>query len=231
MSSALRSACGALACSLALFGDAHAAPYPTRTIEIVVSYGAGGSTDLVARTLAQKLQDRLGQAVVVVNKPGASGTIGVTSVARAAPDGYVLLVGFTSEIVVIPQISKTAKYSIDDFEPIAVMGLVPVALIASKNVRADTLPELITELARSPGLYTFGGSLGSPSHIMGAWLNRLNRLETVHVPYKGGSQSVGDVVGGHLNMSSQAQDPTAFLARERDKFGRVVRELGITIGD
>jgi len=95
-------------------------------------------------------------------------------------------------------------------------------------VRADTLPELITELARSPGRYTFGGSLGSPSHIMGAWLNR---LETVHVPYKGGSQSVGDVVGGHLDMSSQAQDPRAFLAQERDKFGRVVRELGITIRD
>jgi tripartite-type tricarboxylate transporter receptor subunit TctC len=166
----------------------------------VVSYGAGGSTDLVARAIAQKMQDRFGEPVIVLNKPGASGTLGATYAARAAPDGYTLYEGYTSEMVVVPQISKDIKYSIDDFEPIAVTGLVPVVLIASKNILADTLKALIAELRQSPGKYTYGGSIGSPSHIMGAWLNRLYGLDTTHIPYRGGAQSVADVMGGHIDM-------------------------------
>ena len=102
--------------SAAMPAAAQGARYPSRTIEIVVAYGAGGSTDLVARALAQKFQDRLGQSVVVLNKAGGSGTIGATLAARAAPDGYTLYVGYTSETVIVPQLSKAVKYSIDDFE-------------------------------------------------------------------------------------------------------------------
>ena len=91
--------------------------YPTRTIEIVVAYGPGGSTDLVARALAQKFQERLGQSAVVLNKGGGSGTIGATIAARANPDGYTLYVGYTSETVIVPQLAKGIKYSVDDFEP------------------------------------------------------------------------------------------------------------------
>jgi tripartite-type tricarboxylate transporter receptor subunit TctC len=185
---------------MALAPLAYAASYPNRTIEIVVSYGAGGSTDFVARAIGQHLQDRLGQSVVILNKPGASGTIGATYAAHAEPDGYTLYEGYTSEMVVANQLIKNAKYSIDDFEPIAVTGLVPVVLIASKNVRAKTLAELIEELRRSPGKYTYGGSVGSPSHILGSWMNRIKGLNTVHVPYKGGAQSVADVIGGHIDM-------------------------------
>ena len=293
--------------------------YPSRTIEIVVAYGAGGSTDLVARALAQKFQDRLGQSVVVLNKPGGSGTIGATVAARANPDGYTLYVGYTSETVVVPQLSKNAKYSIEDFEPIAVTGLVPLVLITSKNVRAGNLRELIEELRAQPGKFTYGGGIASPPHVMGAWFNRLNNLNVVHVPYRGGGQAVADVVGGHIDMfyaglaaakaaidsgavkafavtgdarstalpgvptfkeagvkdfelaswnvllaprgtpadvlallrqetvlaladprirelyvaqgveASPTQDVKAFLARERDNFGRVVRDLGITM--
>jgi tripartite-type tricarboxylate transporter receptor subunit TctC len=299
--------------------DAQPARYPTRTIEIVVAYGAGGSTDLVARALAEKFRERLGQSVVVLNKPGGSGTIGATAAARAAPDGYTLYVGYTSETVVVPQLSKSVKYSIDDFEPIAVTGLVPLVLIASKNIRAATLQELIAELSAAPGKFTYGGGVASPPHVMGAWFNRLNRLNVVHVPYRGGGQAVADVVGGHIDMffaglaaaksaidsgsvkalavtgdarspalpgvptfkeagvadfelagwnvllapkgtpadiltllrqetmlaladpkvrelyaaqgveASATQDVKAFLARERDNFGRVVRDLGITM--
>jgi tripartite-type tricarboxylate transporter receptor subunit TctC len=179
---------------------AQPARYPSRTIEVVVAYGGGGSTDLVARALAQKFQDRLGQPVVVLNKPGASGTLGATLAARANPDGYTLYVGYTSETVVVPQLSKSAKYSIDDFEPIAVTGLVPLVLIASKNIRASNLRELIAELAAAPGKFTFGGGIASPPHVMGAWFNRLNKLDVVHVPYRGGGQAVADVIGGHIDM-------------------------------
>src|SRR6478735_626114 len=102
---------------------AQPAPYPTRTVEVIVAYGPGGSTDIVARTVAQKLTERLGQPFVILNRPGASGTIGIKAAMAAKPDGYTLYVGYTSETVVVPQISKSASYSvIDDFEPIAVTG-------------------------------------------------------------------------------------------------------------
>ena len=131
---------------------AQPAPYPTRTVEIIVSYGAGGSTDIVARAVAQKLTERLGQPFVVLNRPGASGTIGIKTAMRAKPDGYTLYVGYTSETVVVPQISKTATYSVvDDFEPIAITGLVPVVLIVSKNVKADNLQGLHRRGPRQSG--------------------------------------------------------------------------------
>jgi tripartite-type tricarboxylate transporter receptor subunit TctC len=174
--------------------------YPTRTIEIVVAYGPGGSTDLVARALAQKFQERLGQSTVVLNKAGGSGTIGATVAARAAPDGYTLYVGYTSETVIVPQLAKGIKYSVDDFEPIAVTGLVPLVLITSRNIRAGNLRELIEELRAQPGKFTYGGGIASPPHVMGAWFNRLNNLSVTHVPYRGGGQAVADVVGGHIDL-------------------------------
>ena len=180
---------------------AHAAPYPTRTVEIIVSYGAGGSTDFVARAVTQKLSERLGQPFVVLNRPGASGTIGINTAMRAKPDGYTLYVGYTSETVVGPQISKTATYSaVDDFEPIAITGLVPVVLIVSKNVKADNLKDFIAEVRANPGKYTYGGSVGSPPHIMGAWMNKVRGLDVRHVPHRGGMQGVTDTAGGHIDM-------------------------------
>ena len=103
-------------------------------------------------------------------------------------------------MVVVPELAKNAKYSIDDFDPIAVTGIVPVVLIGSKNIAANTLKDLIEELRQAPGKYTYGGGNGSPSHIMGAWLNRLYGLKTTHVPYRGGAQAVTDVIGGHIDM-------------------------------
>jgi tripartite-type tricarboxylate transporter receptor subunit TctC len=179
---------------------AQTARYPSRTIEIVVAYGAGGSTDLVARALAQRFQQRLGQSVVVLNKPGGSGTIGAALAARARPDGYTLYVGYTSETVIVPQLSKAIQYSMDDFDPIAVTGLVPLVLITSNSMRAGSLRELIAELRAQPGEFTYGGGIASPPHVMGAWFNRLNNLDVVHVPYRGGGQAVADVVGGHIDL-------------------------------
>jgi tripartite-type tricarboxylate transporter receptor subunit TctC len=193
-----------LALSLALLAApsaaAWSAPYPTRPVEIVVPYGAGGSTDLVARALAQQLQTRLGQSVVVLNKPGGAGTIAVTSVMRAAPDGYTLLLGFTTELGVIPYMSKAARYSMADFSPIAVTGDVPLVMIGAQRLQSTTLKELLAEIGAAPGKFTYGGGLGSPSHISGAWMNRVAGLKMVHVPYKGGAQAVTDVIGGHIDI-------------------------------
>ena len=177
------------------------AGYPSRNVEIIVPYGPGGSTDIVARIVAQKLQDRLGQTFVVLNRPGASGTIGIGAAMRAAPDGYTLLNSYTAEAVVVPQISKTHKYSMaDDFEPIAITGLVPVVLMVSKNFKPDTLQDFIAEVRANPGKYTYGGGYGSPPHVMGAWMNKLRNLNVQHVPYRGGAQGINDVVGGHIDM-------------------------------
>jgi tripartite-type tricarboxylate transporter receptor subunit TctC len=191
----------ALLASPVLLAPVTASAYPTRNVEVIVSYGAGGSTDIVARVVAQALQDRLGQTFVVVNRPGASGTIGIGQAMRATPDGHTLYVGYTSETVVVPQISKTHKYSVlDDFEPIAITGLVPVVLTVSKNVKADNLADFFTEVRANPGKFTFGGGHGSPPHIMGAWMNKIRGLDVRHVPYRGGAQAVNDMVGGHIDM-------------------------------
>ena len=197
----LRPLCAALALALvANAGMTHAADYPARAVEIIVPYSAGGSTDLVARTLAQRLQARLGQPFVVVNKPGSAGMIAVTSVMRAEPDGYTLLLSFTTETAVMPRISPSAKYSTSDFTPVAVTGDVPLVMIGAKRIKSNTLQDLIAEIRGAPGTFTYGGGIGSPSHISGAWLNRVAKLDVVHVPYKGGAQAVGDVIGGHIDM-------------------------------
>lgn len=191
----------ALIALAALLSPALADPYPSRNVEIIVPYGPGGSTDIVARIVAQKLQDRLGQTFLVLNRPGASGTLGITAAMRAAPDGYTLLNSYTAEAVVVPQISKVHNYSIvDDFEPIAITGLVPVVLMVSNNIKAGTLTDLIAEVRANPGKYTYGGGYGGPPHVMGAWMNKLRNLNVQHVPYRGGAQGINDVIGGHIDM-------------------------------
>ena len=186
----------------AMASPALAQNYPNRNVEIIVPYGPGGSTDIVARIVAQKLQEKLGQNVVVLNKPGASGTLGITTAMRATPDGYTLVNSYTAEAAIVPQISKTHKYSVlEEFEPIAITGLVPVVLMVSKkNIKANTLEEFIAEVEANPGKFTFGGGIGSPPHVMGAWMNRLRGLNVQHVPYRGGAQGINAVVGGHLDM-------------------------------
>src|ERR1043165_8311100 len=151
----------------ALCAVARAQSYPVRPVEIVVPYGAGGSTDLVARTIAQQLQTRLKQSVVVLNKPGGAGTIAVMSVMRAAPDGYTLLLGFTTELGVMPHMSKAAKYSMADFTPIAVTGDVPLVMIGAQRLQSNSLKDLLAEIRAAPGKFNYGGGLGSPSHISG----------------------------------------------------------------
>jgi tripartite-type tricarboxylate transporter receptor subunit TctC len=192
---------GALLALATLTAAADAAPYPTRNVEVIVSYGPGGSTDIVARLVSQKLQERLGQTFVVLNRPGAGGTIGMQAAMRAAPDGHTLYNAYTAEAVIVPHMSKNAKYSVvDDFEPIAITGLVPVVLMVSKNVKADNLKDFIDEMRANPGKYSFGGGNGSPPHVMGAWMNKLKGLVLTHVPYRGGAQGINDVIGGHIDM-------------------------------
>jgi tripartite-type tricarboxylate transporter receptor subunit TctC len=140
----LQRLCGVLLLSGITCPAVLAQSYPTRNVELIVPYGPGGSTDIVARLFAQKLQERLGQAFIVFNRPGAAGTIGLQAAMRAVPDGYTLLNSYTAEAVIVPHMLTTARYSVvDDFEPIVVTGVVPVALMVSKNVKASNLKDFI----------------------------------------------------------------------------------------
>ena len=170
----------------------------------------------MARALAERLTDKLGQSVIVLNRPGGGGTIGLQHVQRAKPDGHTLFLGFTAESVIAPQTSKVAKYSIvEDFEPIAVTGIVPVVLIGSKNLQSKTLKDLLEELKTNPGKFTYTGSIGSPSHVMGGWMNELNKLDVPHIPFRGGAQSVNAVLGAHSDMFYAGVAPALVSHRQQ----------------
>lgn len=190
---------GITACALTA-REACAQFYPGRTIEIIVPYAPGGSTDLIARTLGQHLQQQLGQSVIVVNRPGASGTVGVLSAARSKPDGYTLLLGLATELVIVPLASKTPRYTLGDFESIALTGQTTMALIGSPRFQARDFNGALEEIRQSPGKFNFGGGPGSPQHIGGEWLKQSLKLDINYIPYRGGAQAVNDVYGGHLDL-------------------------------
>ena len=192
----------ALIASLALAGAANAQPYPSRTIRIVVPYAPGGAGDVIARIVSQPLSASLGQTVVVENKPGAGGMIGAMAVASAPPDGYTVLLGNTTEMVVSPYIVKSASYETQrDFRPVALAGYLPQLLIANPSVKATTIDEFIALAKSQPGVYSYAtAGTGSTAHIAGAMLERLAGIKMLSVPYKGGAQAVTDVLAGNVSL-------------------------------
>ncbi|WP_291386487.1 MULTISPECIES: Bug family tripartite tricarboxylate transporter substrate binding protein [Achromobacter] len=184
---------------LTLFAGAAAAQYPERAIKLVVPYSAGGAADAQARLVAQKLGDRLGQTVVVENKPGASGTIGAASVAHAAADGYTLLYDATA-FAINPSLYKKLSYdSRRDFAPISLVSLTPNLLVVPAKAPYHGIGDL-TAAARQ-GHLTFGTpGQGTAQHIAAAWYAQGNKLELTHVPYKGGAPALTDLMGGQIDM-------------------------------
>ncbi|MBT2304168.1 tripartite tricarboxylate transporter substrate binding protein [Variovorax paradoxus] len=194
----------ALACGLA-FAPARAQPaYPAKPVSIVVSYPPGSDTDSIARMLAERLSQRLNQAVIVDNKPGAGGTVGNSFVSRAAPDGYTLLFTpnpFTTAPMVL-RLSPASSYDVlHGFEPIIQVATQPLVLVAHRGVGAKSVPEMVA-LARSGKTLTYATpGAGSPMHIVGEWLNRAAGVKITHVPYRGVAPSVNDVVAGHVDTA------------------------------
>ncbi|SPU51587.1 Bug family tripartite tricarboxylate transporter substrate binding protein [Bordetella trematum] len=204
------------------------AAYPERPIRLVVPYGPGGTGDVIARVLAQKMGDSLGQTVIVENRAGAAGSIGALNVARAEADGYTLLLAYTSEMVINPQVQKGINYSVDqDFAPIALAGSTPLLMVASRNTGVQNLDELI-QLAKSrPGELSYASAgPGSPAHIAGALLAREAGIEMLHIPYKGGGQAVADTAAGVTNVYFSGMPPAMPLLRD----GRLVA-LGVASGE
>jgi tripartite-type tricarboxylate transporter receptor subunit TctC len=197
---ALASALIALSASV-LATSAVAQAWPTRTITLVVPFAAGGGTDAIARVLAEKLAARLGQPVVVENKAGAASAIGTAYVAKAAPDGYTLLMTTNSALVILPLIQPAGSLNYDraDFNLIGLTGILPNLLIVSPKVPANTTAELIAYAKERPGQLSFASSgSGTITHLIGELFNARAGISAVHVPYRTGVQSAPDVMEGRI---------------------------------
>lgn len=191
---------------LALFAGAAAAQgnYPAKPIRLIVGYTPGGATDIVARLLATKLQEALGQTVIVENKPGAGSNIASELVAKSAPDGYTLLVGSIANATNMVVYKNLGYDTLRDFAPVTQLMSAPSVLAVHPSFPAKNLQELIALAKRDPGKYAFAssGSGGSP-HLAGEMLKLRAGIDLIHVPYKGAAPALSDLLGGQVQMAFQ----------------------------
>ncbi len=213
---------------LALTSAAGAQDFPTRPVTLVVPFPPGAATDMVARSLADRLAAKWKQSVVVENRAGATGSIGAGYVARSAPDGYTLLVATSSSHVMGPNMVKQRQWDpIKDFAPITLLTWAPNVLEVNPSIPAKTVPELIALLKKEPGKYTFASSgTGSSIHLAGEMFKKQAGVEMVHVPYKGASPAVMDLLGGQVDIMFD----TVALSLPHIKAGKL-RPLAVTTLD
>lgn len=176
--------------------------YPSCPIHLIVNFAPGGTGDIVARLVGNKLSIALGQSVVVENRPGAGGTVGARDVVNAAPDGYTLTVAQTPEIAINPYFMKNAGYDpLKDLQPVALAGVVPLALVVPADAPYSTMAEFVTFLRRADQPITFASAgVGTPGHLAGELLKLKLDNKLTHVPYKGAGPALNDVVGGHVDF-------------------------------
>ncbi len=191
------------AASLGLVSSAHAqSAYPNKPIRLIVPFTPGGVTDTSARLIADQMTKRLGQQIIVENKPGASGNIGTSQVAQSDPDGYTLLLGFDGTMVINPHVFASVPFdAVKDFAPVGKIGDADLVIVAHPSVKANNIKELIALSKSEPNGLNYGTSgLGSTPHIAGETLNMKTGSKLVHVPYKGGGQAMIDLQGGNIPL-------------------------------
>ncbi len=176
--------------------------YPTKQILINVPFSAGGTTDLLARAIGQRLSEKWKVPVIVENRPGAGGNIGTAQVARSTPDGYTLVMGTIGTHTINPALYKNMPYdAIKDFAPITRTAMVSNALVVPPDAPYNTVQELIAYGKANPGKLTFGSSgHGSTLHLSGETFKMMTGVDMQHVPYKGSAPAVSDLLGGHISM-------------------------------
>jgi len=181
--------------------EAEAQPWPSKPIRIVVPFAPGGATDIIGRLVAQKLGDRLGQPVVVENKPGAGTTIGNAAVAKAAPDGYTLLFAPTPFVITQALYPSLPYDAAKEFAPVALLAVSPFILVVNDALPARNVGELVALAKAKPGTLTFcSAGSGSVPHLAGELFKVNAKVDIVHVPYKGGGPAITDLIGGQVNM-------------------------------
>lgn len=208
-----------------LFSTAHAAePYPAKPVRFLVGPGPNSGTDIVARAIALKLTERLGQSVIVDNRPGAGGTVATAVAAKATPDGYTLLF-VSGSLVVHPFLYRNLSYDPErDLAPIILIGVVPQVLVVNPALPAQNMPEFIALTKDKPGQINYGsGGVGSTGHLAGELLQSMAGIRMTHVPYKGAGPAAVDLIGGQIQMLFTS----AVNALQHSRSGRV-RVLAVT---
>jgi tripartite-type tricarboxylate transporter receptor subunit TctC len=193
---------------LALGAAAAAAQsWPDRPVRMIVPFAAGGGTDTVARTLAQKLGDVFNQRFIVENRPGASGMVGAAAVAKAEPDGYTLLVGSPAEIALNQNLFKDMSYDpLKDLNPVTLLAWTPLVLAAHPSFEASTPGDLV-KLARGRQIDYSTPGIGSSHHLTGEYINKLQGTKLLHVPYRGAAPAITDAVGGQVKLTVSGMPP------------------------
>jgi tripartite-type tricarboxylate transporter receptor subunit TctC len=184
-------------------GAAEAQDYPTKPVRIVVPFTPAGTTDIQARIVAQHLSEALGQTFVVDNRPGAAGNLGSELVAKAAPDGYTLLMCTVSTHGINPALygAKIPYDAIKDFAPVSLVSTVPNMLVVNPSVPVKTVPELIAYAKKNPGKLNFASSgSGTSIHLSGELFKTMTGVDMVHVPYKGSAPALTDLIGGQVDL-------------------------------
>jgi tripartite-type tricarboxylate transporter receptor subunit TctC len=199
--------------------------YPDRPLTMVVTFAAGGSSDVLARAVADALSRRLGKQVAVDNRPGAGGHIGAEAVAHAAPDGYTILFGTNGTLGIGPALYKNLRYDpAHDLAPVGLLHQLPLLLIVNPSVPAKNLTELIDYARSKPGALSFASAgVGSVSHLAGELFKDEAKIDILHVPYKGGGAAVPDLLSGRVSMMLETIPNALPLARSGQ-----MRAIGVT---
>ena len=190
----------ALLAAFALTLPASAQPFPSRNITLIVGYAPGGTGDFIARLVGNKLSEKFGRTVVVENRAGASGAIAAQFVANAAPDGYTILAGQTPEIAINPHWLNGKLDPVRDLAPIALGGVVPLALVVPKDAPYATVKAMLDASHTSKGLLFASAGTGTPGHFAGEVLKLQSKGNMTHVPYKGAGPALADLLGSHVDF-------------------------------
>jgi tripartite-type tricarboxylate transporter receptor subunit TctC len=205
---ALRSLIAVTLSCASFFAQAQQA-FPTKPIRLIVGFAPGGGTDIVARAIAPKMSEILGQSIIIENKSGAAGTIGADLVAKSNPDGYTLLMGHSNSNAIAPFVLTNVPYNpATDFTPITYLGYVPNVLVVKASLPVNTVAQLISLAKSNPGQMTYGSSgIGSTQHLAGALFSKIAGIQINHVPYKGSGQAIIDLLGGQITMNFDTLPP------------------------
>ena len=190
--------------------------FPTKPIRLIVGFAPGGGTDIVARAIAPKMSEILGQSVIVENKSGAAGTIAADQIAKSNPDGYTLLMGHSNSNAIAPFVLTKVPYDpATDFTPITYLGYVPNVLVVKSSLPVNTVAQLISLAKANPGQMTYGSSgIGSTQHLAGALFSKIAGIQINHVPYKGSGQAIIDLLGGQITMNFDTLPPNLQQIKE-----------------
>jgi tripartite-type tricarboxylate transporter receptor subunit TctC len=198
-----------LGCCLgAISSIAQPQSYPQKPIRVIVPAAAGGTTDLTARLVGQKMAERLGQAVIVENRPGGNETIGTDAVAKSAPDGYTILLAAPASIVILPHLQKLPYSAERDLAPVSLAVVTPLILVVHPSLPAQTVKELIALAKARPGYLSYASAGGGGvQHLAAELLKATTKIDIVHIPYKGAGPVMQDLVGGQVQMFFAGMPP------------------------